>query len=446
MRMPGRPRRSAGPAAPTGHHHHGTDPDRVRTADGIRQERKALRLLSVVLIPLALLTVLGMIFLWPSSKTTDNVPGGLSSATFPEATVLAVQAFPCPQSGVQPDVYGNQELVSCATAVVELSGGSDAGQTVTIQIPAEIYAGGVDVGDDLRLIRTLSPGSDGAGYAFHDFSRTTPLMWLVIAFVLAVCAVARMRGLRALGGLVVAFLIISKFLLPAVLQGKPPLLVGIVAASAIMLVVLYLSHGFSVRTTTALVGTLFGLFLTALIGWWATGAANLHGLGTDEGVRLGQALGPSALSGIVMCGIVIAGMGVLNDVTITQSSAIWELHEAAPTMSARQLFGSGMRIGRDHIASTVYTLAFAYAGAALPTLLLVQLYQRSMIELVGTDAIAGELVRTMVGSIGLVLAIPVTTVVAVLVVKATSTAVHGRARASVNDQDTTPAPLHSDLT
>lgn len=445
--MPGRsdPATVAPSSAPHAHHH-GEDPDRVRTPENLRQERKALRLLSLVLIPLALLTVIGLVSLWPSGPSTASVPGGLSDATFPEATVLSVETFPCPQSGVQPDVYGNQELVDCANAVVELTSGPEAGQTVSIQIPAEIFSGGVDVGDDLRLIRTLRPASDGAGYAFHDFSRTTPLTWLVIAFVLAVVAVARMRGLRALGGLVVAFGVVSQFLLPAVLQGKPPLLVGIVAASAIMLVVLYLSHGFSVRTTTALVGTLFGLLLTALIGWWATGAANLHGLGTDEGVRLGQALGPAAISGIVMCGIVIAGMGVLNDVTITQSSAVWELHEAAPHMSARELFGRGMRIGRDHIASTVYTLAFAYAGAALPTLLLVQLYQRSMSELIGTDAIAGELVRTMVGSIGLVLAIPVTTLVAVLVVKATGGRVKGRGGPSLTDQEAAPAQLHSNLT
>ena len=410
-----------------------------------------MRLLSFALIPLAVLTVIGMILLWPSADDNRAVPGGLSSANFPTGTVQALSTFPCPQRGVQPDVYGNQELINCATATIELTSGAESGQSVSVQIPGEILGTGVEVGDELTLIRTLGSIGDSAAYAFHDFARSTPLLWLVLAFVLAVCAVARMRGLRALGGLVVAFVIVSKFLLPAVLQGSPPLLTGIVAASAIMFVVLYLSHGFSVRTTTALAGTLFGLMLTALIGWWATGAAHLHGLGTDEGVRLGQSLTPGAISGIVMCGIVIAGMGVLNDVTITQSSAVWELHEAAPTMTGRQLFSRGMRIGRDHIASTVYTLAFAYAGAALPTLLLVQLYQRSVLELANTDAIAGELVRTMVGSIGLVLAIPVTTLVAVLVVRAT----HGSGQVQHSpdkepndgsDQDELDGSLHAELT
>jgi uncharacterized membrane protein len=123
-------------------------------------------------------------------------------------------------------------------------------------------------------------------------------------------------------------------------------------------------------------------------------------------------------SRIILCGIIIAGLGLLNDVTITQASAVWELHELAPTTSSGALFRGAMRIGRDHIASTVYTIAFAYAGTALPTLMLVSLYERSFRTAITSDEIAEEVVRTLVGSIGLVLAIPITTAVAVAVVKA----------------------------
>ncbi|GAA0423302.1 hypothetical protein Acor_73870 [Acrocarpospora corrugata] len=144
---------------------------------------------------------------------------------------------------------------------------------------------------------------------------------------------------------------------------------------------------------------------------------HLTGLGDGEGVALTALNGRVDLSGLVLCGIIVAGLGVLNDVTITQSSAVWELHELSPNRSARELFTSAMRIGRDHIASTVYTIAFAYVGATLPILLLVDTYGRPLLDVIGTEGVAEEVVRTLVGSIGLVLAIPLTTAVAVAVVK-----------------------------
>jgi uncharacterized membrane protein len=207
-------------------------------------------------------------------------------------------------------------------------------------------------------------------------------------------------------------------MLPALVEGKPPLLVGLVGSTVIMIAVLYFAHGFSARTSTALIGTLFGLGVTALLAAWATDAAYLTGVGDDTAYALINGVPQLQLSGVILCGLLVAGLGVLNDVTITQSSAVWELAELSPHSSARELFGSAMRIGRDHIASTVYTIAFAYAGAALPVLILVGLYDRSLLESLTAGELAEEVVRTLVGSIGLVLAIPVTTAVAVAVVKA----------------------------
>jgi len=122
----------------------------------------------------------------------------------------------------------------------------------------------------------------------------------------------------------------------------------------------------------------------------------------------------------VLCGIIVAGLGVLNDVTITQASAVWELHQISPEMPARTLFASAMRIGRDHIASTVYTIVFAYAGASLPLLLLFEIYQRPALDIVTSGVIAEEVVRTLVGAIGLILAVPVTTAIGVGIVKASN--------------------------
>ena len=155
----------------------------------------------------------------------------------------------------------------------------------------------------------------------------------------------------------------------------------------------------------------------------------MTGISSEDTYRLATMIGADGadqLRGLFLCGVVLAGLGVLNDVTITQASAVWELRSSAPEASRRVLFSRAMRTGRDHIASTVYTIAFAYAGAALPVLLLVQVYRLSLVQTLTSGQFAEEIVRTLVGSIGLVLAIPLTTAIATLV--ATSEPVDGRRR------------------
>ncbi len=223
----------------------------------------------------------------------------------------------------------------------------------------------------------------------------------------------------ALIGLIFAFFIILKFMMPALITGQNPVLVGLVGASAIMFVVLYAAHGFSARTTTALVGTLFGLILSAVLGAFATWWAHLTGVAAEDDYILASAAPDLHLTSVVICGIIIAGCGVLNDVTITQASAVWELSETG--LKGRELYKSAMRIGRDHIASTVYTIAFASAGAILGVLLLLSLYQRPLLETMMTEQFAAEIIRTLVGAIGLVLAVPLTTWIAVLMIAAGST-------------------------
>jgi uncharacterized membrane protein len=192
--------------------------------------------------------------------------------------------------------------------------------------------------------------------------------------------------------------------------------VAIVAAAAIMFVVLYTTHGFSMRTSVALGGTLAGVGLTALAAWYAVGEADLTGVIDEAGGTLVSQVPALDLRQVLIASVVIAGLGALNDVTITQASAAWELRAAAPELGRAQLFGSAMRIGRDHVASTIYTLAFAYVGSALVLLLVVQLYDRPFLDLLGTEQIATELLRSMAGGIGLVLAMPITTALAAAVI------------------------------
>jgi uncharacterized membrane protein len=180
--------------------------------------------------------------------------------------------------------------------------------------------------------------------------------------------------------------------------------------------VLYLAHGPSARTSAALAGTLLSLVLTAVLATAATGAARITGL-TSEVLPTVQASAPEvSVSGLVLCGIVIGALGVLNDVTVTQASAVWELAAADARATRRRLFSAGMRIGRDHIASSVYTLVLAYAGSAIPVLLLVSLSGRSVHDIATSNEIAEELLRGLVGGIGLVASVPITTALAAVVV------------------------------
>ena len=208
-------------------------------------------------------------------------------------------------------------------------------------------------------------------------------------------------------------MVLGGFAIPALLTGEPAVPVALVAAAVIMYVVLYTTHGLSLRTSAALAGTLTGMVLTAGIGWWAVGSAHLTGVVDDGGRILSTFAGDISLQDLLVAAVIIAGLGVLNDVTITQASAVWELRGASPTMTRARLFTSAMRIGRDHIASTIYTIVFAYAGTALTLLLAVSLYDRSWLDLLGTEEIAEELVRSFASSIGLVLAVPATTAIAV---------------------------------
>ncbi|MTB83551.1 hypothetical protein GGQ24_04290 [Nocardioides sp. zg-578] len=239
-------------------------------------------------------------------------------------------------------------------------------------------------------------------------------MWVLAGlFVLVVLLVARWRGLLALLGLGFAGLVLLGFMLPALLTGEPGLAVGLVGSTLIMVVVLYTTHGFSIRTSAALAGTLAGLVLTAVLGLVSTRTSRLTGFGDEAAGLLTTYIPALDLQDVFTCALVVAGLGVLNDVTITQSSAVWELRGAAPGLTRRRLFLSGMRIGRDHIASTIYTIVFAYAGTALVLLMVLSLYGLPLGDLLATEEIGQEAVRTLVSSIGLVLAVPITTAIAV---------------------------------
>src|SRR4051794_25017256 len=369
-----------------------------------------------VLVPVGLATLAGLVLLWPGSEKTAAQQAAESflppGTTYPEATVASLELEQCAAATATTPAQ------TCGTAVMTIDGGPAAGDFVQVDLSPDVVSEGVAVGDELVL--QADPASDGAqaAYSFYDFPRGTPIVVLALFFTLVVGAVARLRGLLALVGLGFAFAVLLQFMLPAVLDGGSPLWVSLVGSSAIMFVVLYLAHGFSARTTTALLGTLFGLALSAVLGAVAVGAARLTGFSSEAAVTLRQYDATLDFSGLVLAATVVAGLGILNDVTITQASAVWQLHEAAPDAGWRQLFRRGMAIGRDHIASTVYTIVFAYAGAALPLLLLFEIYERPFWVVLTGSEVGEEVIRTLVAGIALVLAVPVTTLIGALVATA----------------------------
>jgi uncharacterized membrane protein len=229
----------------------------------------------------------------------------------------------------------------------------------------------------------------------------------------AVLAVGRWRGLTALLALGVSFLGLLFFIIPGILNGESPLLVAVVGAIAIMFAVLYLTHGVNVHTSVAILGTLLSLILTGAFGYLFTVLTRLTGFGSEDSVYLTISLGTVDVRGLLLAGIIIGALGVLDDVTITQSSTVEEL--AATATSRLELYRAASRVGRNHIASAVNTIVMAYAGASLPLLLLIAAGGRPAGQLISSELIAQELVRSAVGTIGLVAAVPITTGLATLV-------------------------------
>ncbi|MBZ5738127.1 YibE/F family protein [Nocardioides mangrovi] len=399
-----------------GHSHRASrHADRLEVARGPR-----LTLLGALALA-GIATVIGLVVLWPSGSDVDAVTSKVDFAapgvTFPTADVKAVQpACSGDQSG---GGSGGSSGSDCGSIRVTVAEGAGQGDTVTVSVPPQISDSGLTVGDTVVVQRTPVDGADPS-YAYFGTSRTTPLLVLLAAFVVVVVAVARWRGVFALVGVVFSGAVLWWFALPALLVGSSGLAVGLTAAAAILFVVLYTTHGFSVRTSTALAGTFAGVLVTAGLGVVGTQATRLVGVSDESAGVLSGMVGQLDFAGLFAAALVVAGIGVLNDVTITQASSVWEIRAAAPQMTRRQVFASGMRIGRDHIASTIYTIVFVYAGTALAVLLVLRLYGLPFEVLLATEDITQEVVRTLASSIGLVLAVPLTTGIAALVVPGAS--------------------------
>jgi uncharacterized membrane protein len=366
------------------------------------------RLFTGVAALLAVATIAGLVVLWPGEVESGIAEGILVDSE--QGTVERVEETVC------PGLIGQ----NCRQVYVRLESGPESGRLVRLQLGgAGSLDPDVDPGDELLVTKTPEPpqGADavtGSGYSFVDFERRGPMLWLALIFVATVLLLGRLRGALSLVGLALSLALVLVFVVPSILDGNEPLAVAVTGALAIALVTIPLAHGLGAKSMAALLGTALSLLLTAALAVLFTNLTNLTGQSSEETVflQLGQA--DLSLEGLLLAGMVIGALGVLDDVTISQASTVLALRRANPALGFGELFGRALQVGRDHVSATVNTLVLAYVGASLPALLLFSAADLGVTEVANFEIVAKEVVATLVGSIGLVAAVPITTALAAL--------------------------------
>ncbi|MXY11549.1 MAG: YibE/F family protein [Acidimicrobiaceae bacterium] len=383
-----------------------------------------------------LAAAVGMALLWPTGAGRDAARQRADDIGIVyerlAATVVEVSDRACSYSA--PD-----DPQACRFIVVRVDEGPDGGAQVALpEFSLEYDRTAIRVSPADKVVLGYEASNDY--YFFVDRDRRTPLLWLAILFAGVVVALGRWRGGLALAGMAATLVVLIAFAAPSVLDGNDPVLVAVVAAAVIAFVSLYLTHGLNVHTTVALAGTLASLGLTLGLSWIFFGLADFTGLATEEGLTLPLIAADIDLASLLLGGAIIGALGALDDVTVTQVATVAELRYRSPSLSVRQLIASGIRVGREHIAATVNTLLLAYVGAGLPLLLLFAVSDQSLAMAANSELIAVEIVRTLCGSMGLVAAVPVTTVLAAVVAAGSGPTPPGEPAGDTHDEpDAAPA-------
>jgi len=376
-----------------------------RLKDGVNESMKKT---IAALVAGALLLVLGFL-LWPY--------------------FTAVQLPP-----VQMSPFGSQTVRARVIAVLEegetdLGGHRQAYQIVRVEplegeyrgIPLEVDYGKrqvrtddyrLKVGDRLIISVGKTPENVVTAY-FVDFERSQALLWLTAFFALAILLISRWKGFRSLLSMAFSLWVIIGYIIPHILAGEDALKVSIIGSAILLGVTLYLTYGWNLKTHAAVLGMILVLLLSGGLSALFIWLARLNGMGDENTMFLMQMLNtPINMRGLLLGGMIIGALGVLDDLVTTQASAVFELHAANAQLGFRNLYRAAMRIGQDHVAATVNTLVLAYAGTALPMLLMFSLGGGNYAYLVNFAFVAEEIVRTLVGSLGLIAAVPLTTLIA----------------------------------
>lgn len=379
----------------------------------------------VVLVSgLLVATVAGLIVLWPDGSSELNVDTSLRAPTF-DAEVVALEPVRC---------RGPDRSRRCKRIKAELLNGPDEGRTVGFASGESSSDPDFGEGDRIRLAKYEVPEGAPRGdpYSFADFDRRTPMLWLLLGFAAVVVVFGRLRGFLSLVGLGVSVAVIVAFIVPAILDGTSPLAVAVVGSMAVMFATMGLAHGIGPKSVAASLGTTAALLLTASLAVLATELANITGFSSEEATLLQGVAGELSLEGLVLAGIVIAALGVLDDLTVSQSSAVMALRRANPAHGARELYRGAIAIGRDHVAATVNTLVLAYVGASLPVLLVFTVGDIPFADAINREAVAQQVIGILVGSVGLITAVPLTTGIAAVLAS----------RGALSSDDRSHAHLH----
>ena len=359
------------------------------------------RLLLAVVGLLVLAVLAGAMALWPSGRLAGPAAAGQADPTrFVPATLTSVRTVPCQEA--EPGVPGS----TCIKVRARPDGGDEVEFDTTDPTGDTFRAG-----QRVRL-SILEQAGQPTFYNIRDLERGRPMLALAALFMVAVIAFGRWQGVRSLIGLACSFAVIVGFVVPAILEGGSPVPVALVGAMAIMLLSLYLAHGPGRKTTAAVVGTALALGLTAALTAGFVELASLTGLASDEALNASFQVGGISLRGLLLAGIILGGLGVLDDVTVSQASLVFELRRADPAAGFAGLTRGALAVGRDHVSATVNTLFLAYVGASLPLLVLFVSGGEALATVATAEAVAVEVVRALCGSVGLIAAVPLTTLLA----------------------------------
>lgn len=370
--------------------------------------------LLVVVAGVVAFTLMGLVALWPSG---GEIPGSASGALASEGARVTAVSAACRTVNQNPADPDAQAAGRCQRVSATLTSGTDRGSTATFDLIGDISIG---PGDAIRVSALNLPAGAQVGgvradaYAFADFERRSPLLWLTVTFAALVLVTARWRGLRALIGLAASLVVVTVFIVPAILEGRSPVAVALFGSLAVMIVTITLGHGLGPKALAALLGTATALCLTLVLAEVAVDVTHITGLASEDVTFLRATAGELSIRGLLLAGILIAALGVLDDLTVSQSSTVMALRSANPRLEAGQLFRRGMSVGHDHIVATVNTLVLAYVGASLPVLLIFSLADTSFSTALNSEVVASQVVATLVGSMGLIAAVPITTGLAAL--------------------------------
>lgn len=374
--------------------------------------RRSASWLTILVIGCGALAVLGLVAFWPRGDAPDLPP---QPNTYVDATVTGVDTDTC-------DDFDTGAQTPCQVLDAQLTSGRDKGESIEFRVRStQFEVPELEVDDEVVLLDVPSSPAEFR-YSFFDFQRRTPLVALLAGFVLVVVVFGRFQGVRALIGLAASAAVLVAFVVPALLRDSPALPVALAGTVVIAFLALYLAHGVHLGTTVALAGTLVSLAITSGLALLAASTMHLTGLADQNAQILRVTADALDLRGLLVAGIVVGALGVLDDVTVSQVSTVAALRRANPGLLGRVLYREAMRVGRDHAASTVNTLVLAYAGASLPLLLFFAQGDQPVERMLTRELFAVEIVRMLVGSIGLVASVPITTALAALAIGPADTA------------------------